>query len=81
MHFWSNFDPNFPPEDSRNKKKPFLLNFASISTKWTNTVLVSERDKFLWYEISAKFFQICSSKQGDFSESIFGNAAPKSTIK
>ena len=21
LHFWSNFDPRFPPEDDRNQKK------------------------------------------------------------
>ena len=55
LHFWSNCDPNIPPEDCRNRKKSFSVNFASVCTNRTDTVLLSEGDKFLWYRISAKF--------------------------
>ena len=24
LHFWSNFDPNLPPDDGRNQKKLFI---------------------------------------------------------
>ena len=47
LHFWSNCDPNIPPEDCRNRKKSFSVNFASVCTNRTDTVLLSEGDKFL----------------------------------
>ena len=47
LHFWSNFDPNLPLEDGRNRKKSFSVKFASACTNGTNTVLLSEGNKFL----------------------------------
>ena len=57
LHLWSKFDPNLTPEYRRNwkKKKSFSVKFASPCTNGTNTVLLSEGDKFLWYVISVKF--------------------------
>ena len=49
LHLWSKFDPNLTPEYRRNRKKKTII-FSKVCkprTNGTNTVLLSEGDKFL----------------------------------